>query len=60
MEEGQCPRSIEIYLKLETEQHCKTFKTRGAINYLTTTPAEKLQHGLVTPSVGSFGQVRLE
>ena len=51
------PKKIDIYLKLENEQKCGTFKTRGAVNYVAGLDPEVLKQGIVTPSVGSFGQV---
>ncbi|XP_065177558.1 L-threonine ammonia-lyase-like [Sycon ciliatum] len=50
------PKKIDIYLKLENEQKCGTFKTRGAVNYVAGLDPEVLKQGIVTPSVGSFGQ----
>lgn len=50
--------SLEIYLKLENEQVCGAFKTRGAYNYLSQRSDAELQNGVVTASTGSFAQVK--
>lgn len=45
----------EVLLKLESLQVTGSFKVRGAINAVATTPAEQLQRGLVTASGGNHG-----
>lgn len=45
----------EVLLKLESLQVTGSFKVRGAMNTVRTTPAEALQRGLVTASGGNHG-----
>lgn len=45
----------EVFLKLESVQVTGSFKVRGAINTVTTMPAEALGRGLVTASGGNHG-----
>ncbi|HET8997960.1 MAG TPA: pyridoxal-phosphate dependent enzyme [Acetobacteraceae bacterium] len=45
----------ELWLKLECLQVTGSFKARGAMNRLLTTPAEALQRGIVTASGGNHG-----
>lgn len=45
----------EVWLKLESVQVTGSFKVRGAINTVTTMPAEALRRGLVTASGGNHG-----
>lgn len=44
-----------IYLKLENLQATGSFKTRGVMNRLMTTPQETLDKGIVTASGGNHG-----
>lgn len=45
-----------IHLKLENLQPIGSFKLRGAVNYLTAQPAERLQDGVYTASAGNMAQ----
>jgi threonine dehydratase len=45
----------ELWLKLESLQPTGSFKARGAINKLMTTPPERLANGIVTASGGNHG-----
>ena len=45
----------ELWLKLECLQVTGSFKARGAMNRLLTTPAEALRRGIVTASGGNHG-----
>ncbi len=45
----------ELWLKLECLQPTGSFKARGAINKLMTTPPEQLANGIVTASGGNHG-----
>ena len=55
--------SIDVYLKLENEQHCNTFKARAAASYITALEdsrnEEALNRGVLVASTGSFGQVHI-
>jgi threonine dehydratase len=44
-----------VYLKLESEQVTGSFKARGALNKVLTTPAAEKAGGLVTASTGNHG-----
>jgi threonine dehydratase len=45
-----------VFLKLENLQKTGSFKPRGALNYLSRTPAELRAHGVVTISAGNHAQ----
>jgi threonine dehydratase len=45
----------DIWLKLESLQPTGSFKARGAVNRLLTTPGQALQYGIVTASGGNHG-----
>lgn len=45
----------ELLLKLESLQVTGSFKVRGALNKVLTTPAEQRQRGLITASGGNHG-----
>lgn len=49
------PTAAELRLKLECLQPTGSFKVRGAMNKLMTTPREELRHGIVTASGGNHG-----
>ena len=53
---------IEVFLKLENEQHCGSVKSRSAASYLSALEQradgdDALRRGVVTASTGNFGQV---
>src|SRR5947209_9060564 len=52
---AQPATDAELRLKLECLQPTGSFKARGAINKLLTTPPEQLAHGIVTASGGNHG-----
>lgn len=45
-----------VYLKREDLQVVRSYKLRGAYNMISTLPADKLQHGVVTASAGNHAQ----
>ncbi|XP_065190465.1 probable serine racemase [Sycon ciliatum] len=52
---------IEVFLKLENEQHCGSVKSRSAASYLSALEQradgdDALRRGVVTASTGNFGQ----
>lgn len=47
---------IPLYFKCENLQRTGSFKIRGALNFMTAQPREKLQHGVITASAGNHAQ----
>lgn len=45
----------DVFLKLENEQITGSFKLRGALNALSTLPADAMARGVVTSSAGNHG-----
>jgi threonine dehydratase len=45
----------DVYLKLENQQTTGSFKLRGALNVLSTLPAEARNRGVVASSAGNHG-----
>ncbi len=46
----------EIYLKREDQQIVRSYKLRGALNKISSLPAEQLQKGVVCASAGNHAQ----
>ena len=46
----------EVYLKLESEQYTGSFKARGALNKILTTPVSDREQGFLTASTGNHAQ----
>ncbi|MDQ2803664.1 MAG: pyridoxal-phosphate dependent enzyme [Pseudomonadota bacterium] len=51
----QSPMAAPLFLKLECLQPTGSFKDRGAMNRLLTTPPQTLANGIVTASGGNHG-----
>jgi len=47
---------IPLYFKCENLQRTGSFKIRGALNFMTSQPREKLHHGVITASAGNHAQ----
>src|SRR5450631_3390567 len=47
---------IPLYLKCENLQRTGAFKIRGALNFMTAQPREKLARGVITASAGNHAQ----
>ena len=47
---------MDVYLKLESEQHTGSFKARGALNKLLSLTAEERAAGVITASTGNHAQ----
>jgi threonine dehydratase len=47
---------IDVYLKLESEQHTGSFKARGALNKVLSLTARERERGLLTASTGNHAQ----
>ncbi len=47
---------VPLYFKCENLQRTGSFKIRGALNFMTSQPREKLQHGVITASAGNHAQ----
>ncbi len=47
---------IPLYFKCENLQRTGSFKIRGALNFMTSQPRERLQHGVITASAGNHAQ----
>ena len=47
---------IPLYFKCENLQRTGSFKIRGALNFMTSQPREKLNHGVITASAGNHAQ----
>ncbi len=47
---------IPLFFKCENLQRTGAFKIRGALNFMTSQPREKLQHGVITASAGNHAQ----
>jgi len=47
---------IPLYFKCENLQRTGSFKIRGALNFMTSQPREKLKHGVITASAGNHAQ----
>jgi len=46
----------EIYLKREDLQQVRSYKIRGAYNFVASLPAERLRQGVVCASAGNHAQ----
>ncbi len=49
------PGAPQVYLKLENMQIIGSFKARGAVNKLLSTPPEHIARGIITASGGNHG-----
>ena len=47
---------MPLYFKCENLQRTGSFKIRGALNFMTSQPREKLQSGVITASAGNHAQ----
>lgn len=47
---------IPLYFKCENLQRTGSFKIRGALNFMTSQPREKLNNGVITASAGNHAQ----
>jgi len=47
---------VPLYFKCENLQRTGSFKIRGALNFMTSQPREKLSHGVITASAGNHAQ----
>ena len=47
---------LPLYFKCENLQRTGSFKIRGALNFMTSQPREKLAHGVITASAGNHAQ----
>ena len=47
---------IPLYFKCENLQRTGSFKIRGALNFMTSQPREKLERGVITASAGNHAQ----
>lgn len=47
---------IPLYFKCENLQRTGSFKIRGALNFMTSQPREKLRNGVITASAGNHAQ----
>jgi len=47
---------IPLYLKCENLQRTGSFKIRGALNFMTSQPRERLSKGVITASAGNHAQ----
>ncbi|MDO9308502.1 MAG: threonine ammonia-lyase [Deltaproteobacteria bacterium] len=47
---------IPLYFKCENLQRTGSFKIRGALNFMTSQPREKLVNGVITASAGNHAQ----
>lgn len=47
---------IPLYFKCENLQRTGSFKIRGALNFMTSQPREKLGNGVITASAGNHAQ----
>lgn len=47
---------IPLYFKCENLQRTGSFKIRGALNFMTSQPREKLSNGVITASAGNHAQ----
>ena len=47
---------IPLYFKCENLQRTGSFKIRGALNFMTSQPRERLKHGVITASAGNHAQ----
>ncbi len=47
---------IPLYFKCENLQRTGSFKIRGALNFMTSQPREKLARGVITASAGNHAQ----
>lgn len=47
---------IPLYFKCENLQRTGSFKIRGALNFMTSQPRERLKYGVITASAGNHAQ----
>lgn len=47
---------LPLYFKCENLQRTGSFKIRGALNFMTSQPRERLAHGVITASAGNHAQ----
>lgn len=47
---------LPLYFKCENLQRTGSFKIRGALNFMTSQPREKLERGVITASAGNHAQ----
>lgn len=47
---------VPLYFKCENLQRTGSFKIRGALNFMTAQPRERLRHGVITASAGNHAQ----
>lgn len=47
---------LPLFFKCENLQRTGSFKIRGALNFMTSQPREKLQNGVITASAGNHAQ----
>ncbi|MDA8413740.1 MAG: threonine ammonia-lyase [Desulfobacteraceae bacterium] len=47
---------VPLIFKCENLQRTGSFKIRGALNFMTAQPREKLKHGVITASAGNHAQ----
>lgn len=47
---------VPLYFKCENLQRTGSFKIRGALNFMTSQPRERLQNGVITASAGNHAQ----
>lgn len=47
---------LPLFFKCENLQRTGSFKIRGALNFMTSQPREKLKHGVITASAGNHAQ----
>lgn len=47
---------VPLYFKCENLQRTGSFKIRGALNFMTSQPREKLKYGVITASAGNHAQ----
>lgn len=47
---------VPLYFKCENLQRTGSFKIRGALNFMTSQPREKLSRGVITASAGNHAQ----
>ncbi|MEI7815969.1 MAG: threonine ammonia-lyase [Desulfuromonadales bacterium] len=48
--------TLPLYFKCENLQRTGSFKIRGALNFMTSQPREKLNYGVITASAGNHAQ----
>lgn len=48
--------SLPLFFKCENLQRTGSFKIRGALNFMTSQPRERLAHGVITASAGNHAQ----